>query len=874
MSLCTIRSAGRRRIGGGALAAGAALWLASAAPGQPTGVIIDQPDFYLYQTAEVPGEAGEVAFDPTDSNRPYIVIDGGTAGGGGVYRGEWVNGIVVATDQLVSLDNPSGVCFSTDGDLYIIQDFTAALRVVYAPRNGPPYTVQQLIANNNFGPSTADDDPIAIATAPPGFDGVNVDPGDIVIVDRGLEANGPVEVLVYTPGFVAPGGPAATLYNRRLASTYQYGAYNNIEMNDLTFALDGSSMFTILQNGKVLEVNPDGVLVRELPITGVTFSTLQALGTNPNDGRLWIADDTLDEVWSVPPTGGEARRELKFTRSGAVPPATANFHFPGLQFSNDGQYFTVADTITPGHIHLFKKRLPGNNPPTARIIPTPANQIAPPSGGVATITLDGSTSDDGDGGTQGLTYQWYYLGTRPGVVILNPASAVTSVNIPNLTGTFLFALKVNDGQAENNVMISEVMFAVPAEATIEIPLGSYFKSGQSLFMARTPGDIVFDTGDSDRLYVVNDDTVANGGGVYRIDMSLDGSYAVGERVLALDGISSIAMTADGVLYWLRDGAGSAASPYFGKLATPRNGPPYVSTGLISNFANTADDDPFCMRVVPAGFAGPNVQPGDVLIGDAGADADANNAIYVYRPPNPPANPTAYTTLFMDTATLAAINSSARNNLNDMEFSADGTRLYLAFDDGKIVAVDSSGAVTNTFLPTGVAFNNVEGIGVNPVDGRIFVADDDLDQIWSFDPNAPDGIGGQARKEVQFRLPGESRPNFQINFHDPTLTFSPDGKRLVVTDTGLDAVTADGWIWVLSVDAPPPMFPDYDSDNDVDVFDMIAFSTCAYGARITINDPACASADLDHDGDGDQADFAVMQRCFSGMNVPWTPICKN
>jgi hypothetical protein len=77
--------------------------------------------------------------------------------------------------------------------------------------------------------------------------------------------------------------------------------------------------------------------------------------------------------------------------------------------------------------------------------------------------------------------------------------------------------------------------------------------------------------------------------------------------------------------------------------------------------------------------------------------------------------------------------------------------------------------------------------VDPTDGRIWVADDALDQVWSvgseLDPfdRLPD------RQELSFPLTNPSRPDRQIDIHDPGMAFAPDGSILVLADTS----TADG-----------------------------------------------------------------------------------
>jgi hypothetical protein len=45
-----------------------------------------------------------------------------------------------------------------------------------------------------------------------------------------------------------------------------------------------------------------------------------------------------------------------------------------------------------------------------------------------------------------------------------------------------------------------------------------------------------------------------------------------------------------------------------------------------------------------------------------------------------------------------------------------------------------------------------------------------------------------------------------------------------------------------------------------------------GPFIPIDDPNCANRDLDGDGDIDQSDYGIFQRCFSGPDVEGNPDC--
>jgi glucose/arabinose dehydrogenase len=101
-------------------------------------------------------------------------------------------------------------------------------------------------------------------------------------------------------------------------------------------------------------------------------------------------------------------------------------------------------------------------PPTARIrtVPSPADvELAE---GLGLVTLDGSASDDGNGGVQGLTFAWTKLSGPEGATIQSPTAAVTQLRLTE-AGDFVFRLTVNDG-------VGSDASDVPVRATEPPPL--------------------------------------------------------------------------------------------------------------------------------------------------------------------------------------------------------------------------------------------------------------------------------------------------------------------------------------------------------------------------------------------------------------------
>lgn len=90
--------------------------------------------------------------------------------------------------------------------------------------------------------------------------------------------------------------------------------------------------------------------------------------------------------------------------------------------------------------------------------------------------------------------------------------------------------------------------------------------------------------------------------------------------------------------------------------------------------------------------------------------------------------------------------------------------------------------------------------------------------------------------------------------------------------------------------PVPSKADFDGDGDVDADDLGVFAACATGPALPYDPgalpepaPGCPltpdgdgriAPDFDNDGDIDQADFAVLQRCYSGNNLPADANCAN
>jgi hypothetical protein len=105
-----------------------------------------------------------------------------------------------------------------------------------------------------------------------------------------------------------------------------------------------------------------------------------------------------------------------------------------------------------------------NVQPTARITVVPPSGSVQLVGGTAQITLNGSTSDDGDGGSQGLSFRWTRTSGPAAATIASPTASATTVTF-TAAGSYVFQLQVDDGQSTSNTDTAQVTISVTGGGT-------------------------------------------------------------------------------------------------------------------------------------------------------------------------------------------------------------------------------------------------------------------------------------------------------------------------------------------------------------------------------------------------------------------------
>lgn len=97
-------------------------------------------------------------------------------------------------------------------------------------------------------------------------------------------------------------------------------------------------------------------------------------------------------------------------------------------------------------------------------------------------------------------------------------------------------------------------------------------------------------------------------------------------------------------------------------------------------------------------------------------------------------------------------------------------------------------------------------------------------------------------------------------------------KITVTAPGADNSPQE--IAVTLTVRPRPIPGDLDGDRSVDGDDVVRFAACMTGADSGPPAPSCTAADLDDDGDIDQADFGILQNCISGDGLIGDPDCAS
>ena len=300
------------------------------------------PRFTQFTHLPIGGPIGDMAVDPRDNTTILFTVDNDV--GGGIYRAYKVasgNWWVDSTPVVSGLDRPAGLVVQTNGTLWWVHDVTKAVMRLQAP--WASNTPEMVVAH--FGDPATDDDPIDLVFAPVNFTGSIGQPEWIVVADRGSDSDSFNALNVVDP--------TTTELNQVNTAFLVAPTAGGLGFDDLTAiaALPQTGEVVALSRSALTAVDANGTTRAITPTTVVALAGL-ALAVDPTTGRLWLADDGLDEVWSVDPSAsGQTADALELSFPLKSPPVTyrqIKFHDPGMAFAANGAFLVVSDTSTAG----------------------------------------------------------------------------------------------------------------------------------------------------------------------------------------------------------------------------------------------------------------------------------------------------------------------------------------------------------------------------------------------------------------------------------------------------------------------------------------------------------------------------------------------
>jgi hypothetical protein len=309
--------------------------------------------FTNYTQLAIGGPLGAVAVDPRDNTTILFTVDNDV--GGGIYRAYKVasgNWWVDSTPIVSGLDRPSGLVVQDDGTLWWVHDVTMSLMRLKAPwsANTPELVV------TNFGNALTDDDPDDLTFAPTNFTGTLGHPNWIVVADKGSDSDTYNALYLMDPATTVLGQINNNFLVGATASGLGWDNVNAIGSLPLS-----GEVVTLSQDGFITAVDGNGGM-RTINHSSVSITAGQALAVDPTTGRLWVADDVLDEVWSVDPSATGQTPDVKELSFPLTDPTKTyrqiNFHDPGMTFAPNGAFLVVSDTSTAGgggRLLIFQK---------------------------------------------------------------------------------------------------------------------------------------------------------------------------------------------------------------------------------------------------------------------------------------------------------------------------------------------------------------------------------------------------------------------------------------------------------------------------------------------------------------------------------------
>jgi hypothetical protein len=334
----------------------------------PYAIQINGTRFTNSVVLKVGGPVGAATVDPRDNSTIVYATDD-VSGHGGLFRvtkvapGNWAPD---PTPLATNLAAPSGLAIEpTTGNLWWVHDYVQSVKRLRWPwtTNTPELVVGDFVCSTNDPAAGAalDDDPCDCLFPPASFSGTisatwpssvtwptTVNSSYLVVLDRGLDFNANNTLFLVDP--------ATTSLNQTNYDWYFYGptlyGLGSGNMVGMTALPASGEIVTLCQDGQITAITGSGTprtFWPEFYSDPYVQKNPAGIACDPRTGRLWIADQLWQKVYSCAPDGTDSRLELSFplTETNRTDQALV-MHTPGggMTFAPDGSFLVFSDSNT------------------------------------------------------------------------------------------------------------------------------------------------------------------------------------------------------------------------------------------------------------------------------------------------------------------------------------------------------------------------------------------------------------------------------------------------------------------------------------------------------------------------------------------------
>jgi len=359
----------------------------------------------------------------------------------------------------------------------------------------------------------------------------------------------------------------------------------------------------------------------------------------------------------------------------------------------------------------------------------------------------------------------------------------------NFKPVFMIAFSSSNGSGHPPVYLDDIevrsLVATP-EPLPTLPynfamMGTRFTNLTVVNVVGPAGPVAIDPRDGSTIIYGAISTGTNGG-IYSLHKTARAQWTVDAQPLltSINSLKGLTVDTNGTIWWTHNLTAALC-----RLPAPWTAG-YPDT-VIGNFGYvSADDDPNDVCVAPASFSGSLAAPGTILIGDAGCDDNAYNAVYYLDPTTTTTNQLGLTD-FLVPPDKSLIGTNDLRQISPLPTSGE----VVTISDqpySVISAVDGNGTIR--YIVPSTTFKTPQGIVADPVTGRLWVLDSGTGKLWSIESRngqaASDRVEATFTNTAVFGSTGKVRPDFSPSFAGPCMAFAPDGKFLVVSDQSICA----------------------------------------------------------------------------------------